>query len=180
MKRVIAFALGAAALLAGCSHSGYRPPAAKLLRPAVAGTATVLAEPAPVKGMSWFVSEDGGQARLAYGRSATEAVKLVLACQKSSGKLNVTRYVAADQAGKVPILTLASGSARGHWLAEVKPAADAAGNTGLSVDMTTTEPAIDAFERHGWVAALLPDGKVDGMAPQPGDAAVRRFFDYCG
>ena len=46
--------------------------------------------------------------------------------------------------------------------------------------MTTTEPTIDAFVRHGWVDAILADGKVEGMAPQPGDTAVRRFFDYCG
>ena len=180
MKRVIAFALGAAALLAGCGHSGYKPPAAKLLRPASAAPSTVLTAPVPVSGLSWFITEDGDQARLAYGKSATEEVKLVLACRKGSGKLNVSRFVAADQAGTPAILTLASGSARGHWLAETKPAADSAGATELTVALTTTEPAIDAFVRHGWVDAIFADGKVEGMAPQPGDTAVHRFFDYCG
>jgi hypothetical protein len=180
MKRVIAFALGASALLAGCGHSGYKPPAAKLLRPASTGPSTVLATPAPVSGMSWFMAEDGDQAKLAYGRSASDAVKLVLVCHKGSGKLSVTRVVAADQAGPPAVLALGSGSARGHWLAEAKPAADQAGATELSVDMNTTEPMIDAFLRNGWVDALLADGKLEGMAPQPGDTAVRRFFDYCG
>lgn len=180
MKRVIAFALGAAALLAGCSHSGYKPPAAKLLRPAAAAPSTTLTEPAPVSGLSWFMNEDGDQAKLAYGRSGSDDVKLVLACKKGSGKLSVTGLVAAEKAGALPILTLASGSARGHWLAESKPAAEQAGSAELSVDMTTTEPAIDAFARNGWVDAILADGKVEGMAPHKGDTAVRRFFDYCG
>jgi hypothetical protein len=181
MKRVIAFALGGAALLAGCSQNGYKPPAAKLLRPAEAAPSTVLTAPTPVSGMSWFVAEDGDQAKLAYGKSATEEVKLVLACRKGSGKLNVTRYVTTDnKAGDPPVLTLAAGSARGRWLAESKPAADGAGAGALSVDVLTTEPAIDAFVRHGWVDAILADGKVEGMAPQPGDTAVHRFFDYCG
>ena len=180
MKRVLAFALGGAALLAGCGHSGYKPPAAKLLRPAEAAPSTVLTAPAPVSGMSWFVAEDGDQAKLAYGKSATEEVKLVLACRKGSGKLNVTRFVTAEKAGDPPVLTLAAGSARGRWLAESKPAADASGASALSVDVPTTEPAIDAFVRHGWVAAITSDGKVEGMAPQPGDTAVHRFFDYCG
>jgi hypothetical protein len=180
MKRVIAFALGAATLLAGCGHSGYHPPAAKLLRPASVGPSAVLAAPTPASGMSWFMSEDGDQAKLAYGRSASEGVKLALACQKGSGKLSVTRIVAADQVGAPPTLTLGSGSARGHWLAETKPAADPAGAAALTVDMTTTEPAIDAFIRNGWVDAILADGKIEGMAPQLGDKAVTRFFDYCG
>ena len=179
MKR-IAFALGAAALLAGCGHSGYKPPAAKLLRPAAAAPSTVLTTPTPVAGLSWFMTEDGDQAKLAYGRSASDEVKLVLACHKASGELSVTRFVAAAQAGDPPILTLASGSARGHWLADSKPAGDQAGTTELTVNMTTTEPAIDAFLRHGWIDAILTDGKVEGMSPQPGDTAVRRFFDYCG
>ena len=179
MKRVIAFALGAAALLAGCGHSGYKPPAAKLLRPASAAPTTVLTAPAPVSGLSWFMSEDGDQAKLAYGRSASEEVKLVLACHKDSGKLSV-RFVAPGKAGDPPILTLAAGSARGHWLAETKPAADQADATELSVDVSTTEPAIDAFVRHGWIDAILSDGQIEGMSPQPGDTAVRRFFDYCG
>jgi hypothetical protein len=178
MKRVIAFALAASALLAGCGHSGYKPPAAKLLRPAAAAPSTTLAAPTPVSGMSWFLSEEGDTAKLAYGKSASDEVKLVLACQKGSGKLSVSRFVATAKAGDPPILTLASGSARGHWLAESKPAADGAE---LSVEMTTTEPAIDAFMRHGWVDAVLANGDVEGMAPQPADkAAVQRFFDYCG
>jgi hypothetical protein len=180
MKRVIAVALGAAALLAGCGHSGYKPPAAKLLRPATSAPTTVLTAPAPVSGLSWFMSEDGDQAKLAYGRSASDAVKLVLACHKGSGKLSVTRFVADGKAGDPPILTLAAGSARGHWLAQTKPAADQTGATELTVDVTTTEPAIDAFVRHCWIDAILSDGQVEGMSPQPGDTAVRRFFDYCG
>lgn len=180
MKRVIAFALGVATLLAGCGHSGYKPPAAKLLRPASTGPSTVLTALAPVSGMSWFLTEDGDQAKLAYGRSASEEVKLALACHKGSGKLSLTRFVAADQAGTPPVLTLGSGSARGHWLAETKPAADQAAATALTVDMTTTEPMIDAFMRNGWVDVILADGKLEGMTPQPGDTAVRRFFDYCG
>ena len=118
------------------------------------------------------MSEDGDQAKLAYGRSASEEVKLALACRKGSGKLSVTRFVAADQAGTPPILTLGSGSARGRWLAETKPAADQAGAVALTVDMPTTEPMIDAFVRNGWVDAILADGKLEGMAPQPGDTAV--------
>jgi hypothetical protein len=78
------------------------------------------------------------------------------------------------------VLSLASGTARGRWLATTSPAADQAGRTELKVETTTTDPAIDAFQRNGWISAVLADGKTEGMAAQPGESAVKRFFDFCG
>jgi hypothetical protein len=180
MKRVIAVALAAGAVAGCASHSGYKPPAAKLLRPASTSPSAALTAPVPASGLSWFMVNEEGKAKLAYGAANSDDVRLMLTCAKGSGKLTVSRMVAADQAGATPILTLGSGSARGRWLAKAEPATDQAGRTQLVVDMTTTEPAIDAFERNGWVSAINADGKVEGMAPQPGDTAVHRFFDYCG
>lgn len=180
MKRVIAVALTAGAV-AGCAgHATYKPPAAKLLRPASTSPATALIAPTPAAGLSWFMVNEEGKAKLAYGAANSDDVRLMLTCAKGSGKLTVTRTIATEEVGATPILTLGSGSARGRWLAKSAAAADQAGRVQLTVDMTTTEPAIDAFERNGWVTAINADGKTVGMAPQPGDTAVRRFFDYCG
>jgi Prokaryotic membrane lipoprotein lipid attachment site len=181
MKRVIAVALAAAAL-AGCSHNrgAYKPPAAKLLRPASTSPSTVITTPTPASGLDWFMTAQGGQAKLAYGAPNSDDVHLMMVCSKGSGKLSVSRTVTTEQAGAPPILALASGTARGRWLATAAPSAEQSGHTQLNVNLTTTEPAIDAFDRNGWITAINADGKTEGMAPQPGENAVRRFFDFCG
>jgi hypothetical protein len=185
MKRVIAVAqtaavLGAAAL-AGCAgHATYKPPAAKLLRPATSTSYFVVPTPTPTSGMDWAMTMDGDHAKLAYGPAQAGDARLTLACAKGSGKLSMSRMVPAEQAATPAVLSLASGSARGHWLATATPAADQAGKTELKVETSTSDPAIDAFQRNGWVAAILSDGKTEGMAPHPGDTSVRRFFDFCG
>jgi hypothetical protein len=182
MKRAIAVALSAsvAAALAGCGHSGYKPPAAKLLRPASTAPSAVLATPTPVSGLSWFMANENGSAKLAYGAANSDDVHLMMTCAKASGKVTVSRNVPTDQAGPPPILTLGSGTAKGRWLATATPSADQTGHTQLTVNLATTEPTMDAFERNGWITAINSDGKSEGMAPQPGDNAVRRFFDFCG
>jgi hypothetical protein len=178
MKRVIAFALAAGAL-AGCAHNA-RPPAAKLLRPATVSPSAALAAPVPASGLNWFLADEDGSAKLAYGAASSDDVRLMMTCAKGSGKVSVSRTVTPKDAGTPPILALASGSARGRWLAAATPAADQDGHTQLTVAMTTTEPTLEAFQRNGWIEAVNADGKSEGMAPQPGDTAVRRFFNYCG
>lgn len=179
MKRVIAVALAASAV-AGCAHHGGKPPAAKLLRPATVSPSAALTTPTPVNGLNWFMTNEEGTAKLAYGAANSDDARLILTCAKGSGKLSVSRTVTPEEAGAPAILALTSGSARGRWLASTAPAADQAGRTQLTVALTTSEPAIEAFQRNGWVSAVNADGKSEGMAPQLGGTAVRRFFDYCG
>jgi hypothetical protein len=178
MKRVIAIALAAGAV-AGCAHNA-RPPAAKLLRPAAVSPSAALATPTPVSGLDWYMTNEDGTAKLAYGAANSDDVRMMMTCAKGSGKLSITRTVTAQEAGTPPILGLVSGSARGRWLATSAPAANQADHTELTVALTTTEPTIDAFQRNGWISAINADGKTEGMAPHPGENAVRRFFDFCG
>lgn len=178
MKRVIAIALAAGAV-AGCAHNA-KPPAAKLLRPAAVSPSAAMAAPAPVSGLDWYMTNEGGTAKLAFGAANSDDVRLMMTCAKDSGKLNVSRTVTAPEAGTPPILALTSGTARGRWLATSAPAATQADHTEITVALTTTEPAIDAFQRNGWIVATNADGKTEGMAPHPGENAVRRFFDFCG
>jgi hypothetical protein len=140
----------------------------------------VLATPTPVSGLDWFVSNEDGKAKLAYGAPNSDDVRMMMTCAKGSGKLSVTRTVTAQEAGTPPILALASGSARGRWLATAAPADDQAGRTQLTIALTTSEPMMEAFQRNGWIEAMNADGKKVGMAPQTGDTAIRRFFDFCG
>lgn len=180
MKRVVVIAFAGAALAGCASHSTYKPPAAKLLRPAAPSAAATLSQPAPVAGLDWFVVNTGGEAKLAFGRPNSDDVRLMMVCAKGSGKVTMSRTVAAADAGETPTLYLGSGSARGKWLASARPSADQAGHVDLTVKTSTTDPAIDAFQRNGWISAIQADGKTEGMAPHPGENAVRRFFDFCG
>jgi hypothetical protein len=182
MTRVILLA-GVALSLAACGHrDNLKPQAAKLLAPAVAAPSALLVAPTPQKGLDWFMTTQGDQAKLAYGPANADA-SMMLTCAKGSGKLAVTRVAPADQAGDPPILGLASGTAKGRWLATAQPAPAQAGAVQLSVAATTTDPAMDAFQRNGWLTPIGPDGKPagPGMAPHSGgEAAVKHFFVFCG
>jgi hypothetical protein len=182
MKHVFLLA-GVALALAACGHrDNLKPQAARLLAPALVAPSAALATPTPVKGLDWFITTEGAQAKLAYGPANADA-SMMLTCAKGSGKLAMTRLAPADQAGDPPILALASGSAKGRWLATAQPAAGQAGAVELSVTTTTTDPAMDAFMRNGWLTPITPDGKPSGpgMAPHSGgESAVKQFFTFCG
>jgi hypothetical protein len=182
MTRVILVA-GVALALTACGHrDNLKPQAARLLAPAVAAPSAVLATPTPVKGLDWFVTTQGDQAKLAYGPANADA-SMTLTCARGTGKLAMTRIEPTGQAGDPPILALASGTAKGHWLATAQPAPAQAGAVELSVTTTTTDPALDAFMRNGWLTPIGADGKPagPGMAPHAGgEAAVKQFFAFCG
>ena len=114
-----------------------------------------------------MVNEEG-KAKLAYGAANSDNVRLMLVCAKGSGKLTVSRTVAADQAGDTPVLTLARAPRAAAGSPRPRPPPTRPATSELTVDMTTTEPAIDAFERNGWVSAISADGKVEGIAAAAG------------
>jgi hypothetical protein len=49
------------------------------------------AAPAPIPGYDWFLSEDEGTARLAYGIEASDELKLGLDCIVGTGKVDLVR-----------------------------------------------------------------------------------------
>lgn len=182
MKRVIVLTAAALAL-AGCAHRATnRPPAAKLVAPALSAPSAALTAPAPAKGLDWFADLQGAQGKLAYGAPHSDDVRLMLTCAKGSGKVTVDQPAAPPAAGAPALLSIASGSARARWLAEAKPLETAPGQVMLTVTVNSTEPVMDAFQRNGWIIGLTADGKPDGagMAPHGGDGAVKRFFEFCG
>jgi hypothetical protein len=87
--------------------------------------------------------------------------------------------VPTDQAGTPPKLTLASGTARGTWLAKAAASQLEPGHTDLTVTMPSMDPVLQAFAQRGW-ASVVTGEQTENLAPQPGGKAVRQFFRFCG
>jgi hypothetical protein len=176
MTRRMSILIGAL-LLSACGGPPKNAPPALPAAPVETGP-TEAPAPKPAPGLDWFFNGDGGQGKLAYGPPNSDDIHLMLACKAKSGQVTVARSVLTEHAGTPPRLSLASGTARGTWLATTATSPEA-GHTDLTVTTSSADPVLQAFARHGWIS-VVTDGETEGLAPQPGNKAIREFFAYCG
>lgn len=125
----------------------------------------------PQKG--FFLSEEGGAAKLAYGVADSDDVGLMLECAKGSGTVQVSDQVGSNSA---PQLILASSGGRSELKAEVEPGEFASFVT-ASAPMAT--PALVGFRTSGKIEIGYA-GQTYGLTARPAErAVVDRFFAAC-
>ena len=165
MRCVWLAVLGIAGLTAACANVAP-----------VATTAPVVASaPAPTVGDDWFLSEDQGAARLAYGVEASDDLKLGLDCSAGTGKVDL---VALGKTGTDEI-HLESGGDTERFAADGEPSQLHDGDL-LTATVEADTPVLQRFRRLGWIAQWI-DGQRAAYAPQPGsEINVERFFALCG
>lgn len=165
MRRTWAPIMALAGLTAACAS----------VEPSAPPTPVVTAAaPAPIPGYDWFLSEDEGTARLAYGIEASDELKLGLDCIVGTGKVDL---VALGKTGSSQI-QLESGGETERFDAEGEPSELHDGDLLIATaDLDT--PVLQRFRSLGWIAQWV-DGERTAYAPQPGsEVNVERFFAFC-
>ncbi len=158
--------IGLAGLTAACAN---------VAPVATTTSAAVASAPAPIPGYDWFLSEDEGTARLAYGVEASDELKLGLDCAAGTGKVDL---VALGKTGTDEIY-LESGGETERFAAEGEPSLLHDGDL-LTATAQADAPVLQRFRRLGWIAQWI-DGERAAYAPQPGSGVnVERFFALCG
>lgn len=157
--------IGLAGLTAACAN----------VAPVATPIAVTAAAPAPTPGYDWFLSEDDGTARLAYGVEASDDLKLGLDCSAGTGKVDL---VALGKTGSAEI-HLESGGEIERFPAESEPSQLHDGDL-LIATVPADVPVLQRFRRLGWIAQWI-DGERAAYAPQAGSGVnVERFFALCG
>lgn len=154
------------ALVAACSTTTPENPVAVTVNSSA---------PQPVEGYDWFLSEDGTNAKLAYGTADSDDLKLGLECARGEGKLDLT--ASADK-GASPEIYLESGGDTERYAAAAEPAEVHDGLI-LTAQAEGDAPVFQRFRRIGWLA-VWQGGARQTYVPQPGSRdRIQRFFAFC-
>jgi hypothetical protein len=151
--------------------------ACSTIKPATDGTnATPSASvPAPVEGYDWYFSQEGGEARLAYGVAESDDLRLGLDCGQGSGRL-VLSAIAGP--GAETEIRIESGGESARFAAISEPSQLHDG-VFLTANARADEPVFKQFRRLGWLA-MWQDGERHAYAPHVGSAdSIERFFLHC-
>jgi hypothetical protein len=131
--------------------------------------------PAPVAGYDWLLSDDGTEARLAYGQAASDDVQLALSCVPASGRLTLSRS-APDG---ITEIHLESGGETERFAAASEPSGIHDGAF-LTASATTGAPVFQRFRSVGWMAVLEGDHRTPLVAQPASAPDIARFFVLCG
>lgn len=130
--------------------------------------------PIAVAGLDWFGHRDGADLSLAYGREASDELRLRLDCRAGSGVMTLTAPADGDE----PIIYLESGGDTERFPAQVEPSG-MGGELLIGTEAAVDQPVFHRFRSLGWIASWRGDTR-EAYVAQPGSAsAVQRFFDAC-
>ena len=166
-KIALATLAASAAVLLGCSHD--RPEIAQLDEAPLADSPAAAA--APDFGLHY--NDQGESVSLAYGQANSDNVSLMLACDKGSGRVQVSDLVRGDRAA----LVLASGGAKTALPVHIE-AAD--GPPVLVADASAGADALKAFRKTGAMTVGDGDTAYGVKASAPERTEVDLFFTACG
>ena len=150
------------AVLAGCVEQGGPPPQGKAAR-------------LPNEG--FFFDQDGGEAKLAYGRANSDDVRLMLSCEAGKRQVEITD-AAHGEARTGDMLVLTSGTARSALPASVETNEESGGKLAVAhadVDL----PALDGFRRSGAIAVKLGAREYALSTTAAERPQIARFFSAC-
>ncbi len=151
---IVACAASAAAAFAGCSYNRSQAD----LGASKAG---------------FFLSEDEGSAKLAYGAPDSDDVGLMMECDKGSRTVRVSDIVRSNPA---PMLILASAGGRSELKAAVEPGE---GQPLVTASAPSAAPAFDGFRKSGKIEVDYA-GLTYSLAAKPFEKpTVERFFAMC-
>jgi hypothetical protein len=160
---VAASLLALAAVLAGCNLQ--RPPAPAPSAPRLSSNT------------GFFFNDDGETAGLAYGVANSDAVDLMLQCEKGARTVEIID-AAHPGAAKGQGITLISGAARSDLPTRVE-IDEEVGQPLASAKAATDLPALVAFRKSGKMTVKLGD-RERAYSATPGElASVARFFAAC-
>ncbi len=149
-------------LLGACATPAVRAP-------------TEAGAPAPVAGLDWFGHRDDADLSLAYGREASDELRLRLDCRAGSGTLSLTAPAHGDERS----LHLESGGDTERFPARAEPSGMGDGELLIAEGVALNQPVFQRFRALGWIAAWRDETREVYVA-QPGSApAVTRFFQAC-
>lgn len=125
----------------------------------------------------FFFNQDGGEAKLAYGRANSDDVRLMLSCQAGQRQVEITD-AAHGEARKGDQLVLTSGKARSALAADVETNEESGGKLVIA-HADSALPALDGFRRSGDIAVKL-GAKAYALSATAGErTAIARFFSVC-
>ncbi|MGZ3367088.1 MAG: hypothetical protein ACXWKY_20525 [Caulobacteraceae bacterium] len=150
------------ALLAGCAEQGA-PPARD--------------QTARLPNEGFFFDQDGGEAKLAYGRANSDDVRLMLTCEAGKRQVEITD-AAHGQARAGDMLVLTSGKARSALAASLEPNDETGGKLAIA-HADPALPALDGFRRSGEIAVKLGSREYALSATAGERAGIARFFSVC-
>lgn len=118
-----------------------------------------------------FVDE-GPSAKLAYGVPDSDALALMLECDKGSGRVAISDALRQGP----PRLVLAAGSARTALAVQTE---DMAGSTVMTAETSARAPALTAFRRAGALDVTSGETRYRVAADRAQRREVDRFFAAC-
>ncbi|GAA0627184.1 hypothetical protein GCM10009422_25130 [Brevundimonas kwangchunensis] len=167
MRLITVLALSGLSLTAAACASGPMEPAS---------LSTGSGSPQPAENYDWFLSEDGDEARLAYGLEESDDLRIGLDCRRASGKLDLS---AIAKAGARSEIHLESGGDTERYPAHSEPS-ELHDGLFLTAAARTSEPVFQRFRRVGWLAVWQGEER-NAYAPHPQSAErIERFFAFCG
>lgn len=131
--------------------------------------------PVPIAGLDWRLTQDGGEAKLAFGSEASDDLELAFECTAGAGRVVIMAPgVEGDRD-----LHLESGGDTERYKAEVEPLGVRDG-VFLTAEAGAKAPVLQRFRALGWIARWQGD-KREAYAAHPATAPdIDRFFAACG
>lgn len=130
--------------------------------------------PAPIAGLDWFLTEDPGETRLAYGMANSGDFRMALTCLPGSGRLGL---IQASETGRAEMV-LESGGDTERLDATVEPAGVVDGDI-LLAETTTSAPALLRFRALGWLAIHEGERREILAAHPASRPSIEQFFVVC-
>lgn len=125
----------------------------------------------------FFFDQDGGEAKLAYGRANSDDVRLMLRCQAGKRQVEITD-AGHGEAKTGDLLVLASGKARSPLPASLEPNEETGGKLAIA-HADPALPALDGFRRSGALTVKLGSREFVLSATAGERAVIARFFSVC-
>lgn len=131
--------------------------------------------PVPVAGLDWRLTQDGGEAKLAFGSEASDDLELAFEC--STGARQVAIMAPGSDGDRE--LHLESGGATERYRAEAEPLGVRDG-VFLTASADAKDPVLQRFRSLGWIARWQGETRETYVALPASVGAVDRFFAACG
>jgi len=131
--------------------------------------------PVPVAGLDWRLTQDGGEAKLAFGSEASDDLELAFEC--TAGVRQVAIMAPGSDGDRE--LHLESGGAAERYRAEAEPLGVREG-VFLTASADAEDTVLQRFRSLGWIARWQGETRETYVAHPATIGEVDRFFGACG
>lgn len=124
--------------------------------------------------VTWNLTVQGDEAKLAYGQPNSDLVGVMMTCQRGDGAVTVSGDVSADK----PVMVLASGKRR-LSLSGPAEADPYSGGHYMEARAPLHNAALDRFAETGDLAMVTGGRSTDMHASAKARGDIQRFFAHC-